>query len=259
MRCLFSIFAGLWLATATLAGDQAPTLSEDCSQPVSAGCRSGADLYPHAAVECGPSCASEGRFWGSVDFLYWHADGYNAPPLLTTSLPGVPLSAAGALGVPGTTVLAGGGDLNDDEFPGLRFEGGVWLGECRTLGIGGSYFLLFDDTDVTRVSSPGTPSLSRPFFNVALGRPDAEIIAFPGVASGTGAVATSFALQGADANVRCNLYCTPDTPCDCGRSGGWRLDALFGYRYLRLHEDLVIGEDLITGPASDVTPGTRFV
>src|SRR5262249_42132312 len=145
--------------------------------------------------------------------------------------------------------------------PGLRLGAGLWLDECRTWGIEGSYLWLFDDTDRTQVSSPGTPPLLRPFFNAALGRPDAEIIAFPGLASGSGAVLSSFSLQGADVNLRKNLCCTDRSPCDCpDDSGGMRLDALLGYRYLRLHEDLAVVEDLTTVAAAEgLAPGTRFV
>src|SRR5262249_54977956 len=150
------------------------------------------------------------------EFLYWHANGSNAPPLITA-------------GPPGSAVVVGGRDLNEEFFPGLRFGAGFWLDECQTWGIEGSYLWLFDDTDGTRVSSPGSPPLSRPFFNVNLGRPDAEIIALPGVASGSGSVLSSFALQGADLNVRRNLCCTGSGHCDCpDDTRGARLDALLG-------------------------------
>lgn len=262
MRYVFAISAGLWLATVTLAGDHPLALSADCPQPGPAVCAAGADPFGDSATGGGDR---GGRFWGSAEFLYWRAKGSTAPPLLTTSPPGTTLPSAGVLGAPGTIVVAGGRELNEDTFPGLRFGAGLWLDECQTWGIEGSYLLLFDDTDRTQVSSSGSPPLARPFFNVALGRPDAEIIAFPGVASGSGTVLSSFALQGADLNVRRNLCCTDNSPCDCpDGSAAMRLDALLGYRYLRLHEDLVVVEDLTTGPtaaglAAGLAPGTRFV
>jgi hypothetical protein len=85
------------------------------------------------------------------------------------------------------------------------------------------------------------------------------------VASGSGSVLSSFALQGADLNVRRNLCCTGSDHCDCPDDArGARLDALLGFRYLRLHEDLAVAEDLTTGAAAaglatGLTPGTRFV
>jgi hypothetical protein len=252
MRHLFAISAGLWLATATLAADQAPVLSGDCSQPVPATCAPGADLFPYTSVECGDRSSPGGRFWASAEFLYWHVSGSNAPPLITT-------------GAPATAVVAGGRELNEDSLPGLRFGAGLWLDECQKWGIEGSYLFLFDDSESTPVSSPGTPPLARPFFNATLGRPDAEIIASPGVASGSASVLSSFSLQGADLNVRRNLCCTDNGPCDCSDdTGSMRFDALLGFRYLRLHEDLVVVEDLTTGAtpaglATGLAPGTRFV
>src|SRR5262249_49228163 len=59
--------------------------------------------------------------------------------------------------------------------------------------------------------------------------------------------------------------CVDSCPCDCcGDIRSMRLDALLGFRYLRLHEDLAIVEDLTTGVnaggrAAGLTPGTRFV
>jgi hypothetical protein len=252
MRYVFAISAGLWLATVTLAGDRVLVLPADCSQPVPTVCTPGTDLFPHSAAVCEDTSGPGARFWGSAEFLYWHVSGSDAPPLITT-------------GAPPTAVIAGGRELNEDTLPGLRFGAGLWLDECQKWGIEGSYLFLFDDSESTRVSSPGTPPLARPFFNATLGRPDAEIFASPGVASGSGTVLSSFSFQGADLNVRRNLCCTDNGPCDCSDdTGGRRLDALLGFRYLRLHEDLAVVEDLTTsataaGRAAGLAPGTRFV
>src|SRR5262245_51999376 len=140
MRYLFAITAGLWLASLALAGDQAPTLPVDYPRAVPAACAPGADPLAGSAVG-GADTGS--RFWGLAEFLYWHANGSNTPPLITT----------GVLGAPGTAVVAGGRELNKDFFPGLRFGAGFWLDECQNWGIEGSYFFLFDDSDSTRVSS----------------------------------------------------------------------------------------------------------
>jgi hypothetical protein len=205
-------------------------------------------------------CDQSGRFWVTGEYLYWHADGFNVPPLITTSPPGTPQSSAGVLGAPGTAVVLGGERLNDEWFTGLRFGAGVWLDECQKCGIEGNYFFLFDDTQMDRVSSTGTPILARPFFNVALGRPDAELIAFPGLSVGSAAVQSSFAMQGGEVNLRHNLCRSHADSCDCscGPTVGWRVDALLGYRYLRLHEDLAIVENLTAGPNATV-PGANFL
>src|SRR5262245_7281246 len=206
-------------------------------------------------------CDQSGRFWVTGEYLYWHADGYNVPPLVTTGPPGTPQTSAGVLGAPGTAVVLGGRTLNDDWFTGLRFGAGFWLDQCQTCGIEGNYFFLFDDTQTDRVASTGTPLLARPFFNVALGRPDAELIAFPGVSIGSAAVSSSFAMQGGEINLRYNRCRSHPDACDCscGPTMNWRVDALAGYRYLRLHEDLAIVEDLTATGGTAVAAGTRFL
>src|SRR5262245_36657215 len=100
MRYLFALSAGLWLATVTLAGDQAPVVSTDCSQPVPSACTPGTELFPYTVAEGGDSSGPGARFWGSAEFLYWHVSGSDAPPLITT-------------GVPPTAVVAGGRELNE--------------------------------------------------------------------------------------------------------------------------------------------------
>src|SRR4051794_30587342 len=104
MRCLSAILAGLWLATASLAGPEILVLSGDPPESAPAACAPGADLCPDAAAACGGPCGPAGRFWVSAEFLYWHANGSNAPPLLTTSPAGTALPSAGVLGAPGTSV-----------------------------------------------------------------------------------------------------------------------------------------------------------
>src|SRR4051812_48252578 len=125
-RCLlFAIMAGVWLTSAALAEERVPTVfSSDCPQPAPAACAPGGDLIPW--LPSGDDGASDpaGRFWASAEFLAWHANGYNTPPLITTSPAGAPQSI-GAL-ASGATV-AGGRKLNEDFFPGLRVGAGLWL------------------------------------------------------------------------------------------------------------------------------------
>src|SRR5262245_43612810 len=81
------------------------------------------------------TCGAAGRFWATAEYLYWHAAGYNFPPLLTTSPPSTPQPLAGVLGAPGTFVVVGGSSFNDKFYSGLRFGAGLWLNQCQTCGI----------------------------------------------------------------------------------------------------------------------------
>jgi hypothetical protein len=171
------------------------------------------------------------------------------PPLVTAS----PDASAGILGRPGTVTLFGpGSDLTDSPRSGGRFTAGAWLDEDQTFGVEGGYFFLAGHTRnfaATGSGAPGSPVLARPFFNVLSGREDSELVAAPGVAAGSVAVAASSRLQGFEANALCKLC------CGCG----YRLDALGGLRYLDLKEGIAITEDLTVLPTVPLLGGTRFV
>jgi hypothetical protein len=206
------------------------------------------------AAPCGQSCCfGRGRFWGSAEFLLWWIKDGNAPPLVTTGPPG----SGGVLGAPGTRTLFGG-NLGYDERPGARFTIGSWLDCDCTKGIELSYFFL-DGGSKGFGAASSTAVLSRPFFNVVTGLPDAQVVAFPGVASGGIRTSSDSSLQGADLNMLCNLCCRPaccPTDCcatDCSRHAGFRLDVLAGPRWMQLNEDLIITEQL-----TDTATGTSF-
>jgi hypothetical protein len=174
----------------------------------------------------------------------------NLPPLVTASPPGTPQANVGVLGVPDTSVLFGGSQVNGGLIPGGRLTAGAWLDSCRTIGIEGYYFELADRSDHFSAGSPG--NLGRPIFNTATGRPDAELISFPGFVNGNvHASASSGGLIGAGALARCNLC-----------AGCWyRLDALAGYRFLSMIDRVGINENLTsTDPAQTVAPlGTNIL
>jgi hypothetical protein len=197
-----------------------------------------------------PACGPPGRCWVAVDYLLWHVKGDSLPPLVTTSPAGTPRTQAGVLGTPGVAPLFGDSRVNDDWRSGGRVRVGTWLDCQHTLGIEANFFMLENAAEHFDASSSGNPILARPFFNSVTGRPDSELIAFPGIASGTVSASETSTLLGAGFWLRCNVCCG-----DC-----YRVDALLGYRYLGLNGRLGITEDLVsTAPTSAAIPlGTRF-
>jgi hypothetical protein len=194
-----------------------------------------------ANVVCGPP----GRFWLSLEFLFWAVSGSPTPPLLTAHRPDTPREALGRDGV----VLFGGTRLNDDVRPGFRVRGGLWLDCQQECGIEIGYFRLEGGGDGAAFASTGIPILTRPIINAQTGAPDAELVAFPGVLAGAAAVSSSLELHGLDVNILKNICCS----C-CSR-----VDLLVGYRFLELTEELTIAENLIvTETGGVVPPGTRF-
>ena len=82
--------------------------------------------------------------------------------------------------------------------------------------------------------------MARPFTNVPtsllapLPGQLSELVAFPGVVSGTVSVHTASELYGTELNLRSNLW----------RNCCWRLDVIGGFRYVNLNESLDINENL---------------
>jgi hypothetical protein len=179
--------------------------------------------------------------------------GASLPPLITASPAGTPAAQAGVLGAPSTVILFGDTRVNDEVRSGVRFTLGGWLNDCHTLGVEGDFFMLESEGTGFTASSNGSPILARPIFNTITGRPDAELISFPGQLSGTiSAHSGSTGLLGADALLRCNLC------CGCN----YQLDAVGGFRYLRLSDHLGVDENLVaTSPANPnlVPQGTSII
>ncbi len=206
-------------------------------------------------VECAPDCPTcdclcgpPGRVWLSAEWLYWTASGDPLPPLVTTAPPGTARAAAGPLGAPGTTVLAGGQRANDDFRNGFRVSGGVWLDPCQVIGVGANFFYLQPSHQGFAAASPGTAILTRPFTNALTGLPDAQLVSFPNVVAGAVGVDSTSKLIGGGGEFVRNLCCDP-----CGR-----LDLLLGYRYLNLRDELTVQENLVALPGASVPAGTRF-
>src|SRR5262249_24972715 len=134
---------------------------------------------------------------------------------------------------------------------GARFTLGYWLNECQTVGIEGNVFGLEREGTQFSVATDGSVILARPFFNVLENTPDALLIGFPtgiNAVSGTFRASTTSTFDGAEVYVRYNLC------CGCC----YRVDALAGYRFLRLHEGLEIDEtETSINPESPIF-GTTF-
>jgi hypothetical protein len=191
-----------------------------------------------------------GRSWIEAEALLWWMQAANLPPLVTASPPGTALGNIGVLTTPGTAVLFGGSPVNGDLSAGGRITAGLWLNCDRTVGVEGYFFELGKQTQRFSGGAPG--SVGRPFINTDTGLPDAEIVSAPGFLDGSvQASASSGNLLGAGVLGRFNLC-----------NGCWYcLDALAGYRYLSLSDQVDITENLTsTDPTQKVVPlGTNII
>jgi len=223
-----------------MQGQQAPFMQE---------CMTGS-CQPNCEPKC-RACGPPGRFWVRGEVLYWSVQGFDVPPLVSQSPDGTQRIDAGVLGTPGTNVVNGGDNFNSSLRPGYRINAGLWLDECQTIGIEGGLFMLQDESDTARFGSPGTPIFSRPFINAGTGfRQDAELVSFPGVLSGGVDVKSNSSLAGGNINAIHNLC------CNCN----YRVDLLYGYRYMKLSEEVTITEDLLVTEVGGPAPlGTRIL
>jgi hypothetical protein len=220
-----SLACGAWFAFAALALAQAPAPGPalPCPNP-----------EPLCPTPVESVAAKEPCLRADVGYLlWWVADGPLNFPLVTTGDPTQP--APGAIGTPGTRVLFGGNDLDFNTFAGLRGSFDVWLDGDRKVGLSLEGFGLFQRSNgfAAAGDANGNPPLYHPFYSALLNRPASFAIADPlggGLGSLTGNVAIESTLEfwGAEANGLLNVY----------RDATWHLDALVGFRYLDLREDL---------------------
>lgn len=129
---------------------------------------------------------------------------------------------------------------------------GSWLDHCQMIGIEGDFFQLASQSENFSAGSTGDPILARPFLDASTGRPNAELVSFPGFLAGNiTATSSATGLLGADALLRINLC----------RTCKYQLDVIGGYRYLQLSDQIGVREDLVsTNPSNPnfVPLGTTF-
>ncbi|WP_197454683.1 BBP7 family outer membrane beta-barrel protein [Stieleria varia] len=196
--------------------------------------------------------------WISYEGLSWWQDGVYVPALFTTSPTGTARADAGVLTRPGTSTLFGDRQYIDDGLEGSRLRFGIWLDRCHTLGVGAEFIDLGRNSHSFATTSAGSPIVARPFFNTATGLADSELVAFPGIVSGTGTARIDSQLSGGSFHFRhlrcCDQGCESWLFCGCPQHYCTRMDFRLGYRYLELDEGVRITEDLVSTDTAN--PGT---
>jgi hypothetical protein len=197
----------------------------------------GRDLDEHGAAahheEHGEAEKHRWHFLGEYLLMFTKND--RIPPLLTTG----PTADArpGAIGREFTRILYTDA-IDFEERHGGRFTLERTLGE--EWSVSASYFLLGSRDVGPKRTSPGSPVLARPFFDVVNNREDSFLVAFPGLASGSFRVNADSFLQGAELNLQ--RHYEPHEHR--------RIVLFAGLRYLDLDEELDIAEvsSLTSGP-----------
>lgn len=194
----------------------------------------GLTLLATATVASAQPPAAEPRFYTSAEYLLWWLKDSPAPP---------PLLSTGGLDDPDFSPVLGSRPYDTGLRQGGRFTAGFRITPDWALeGIG--FFLA--GTPVTKTVSssgaPGSPQLVAPQFRVDESREGFLFLATPSSFAADARESLRSAMSGAELNVVRRMV----------SSGGWRVDALGGFRYLRLNEELSFAASSVSIPAPDV-------
>jgi len=220
-----------------------PTAAAETTEPCPEACCKA----PKCKVYC---LQPPKRVWGSAEYImWWIRDASSSQPLVTTDASAVtpPLFTAGALGQPGTQGLFGGNPIGYGALSGVRATTGVWFNQNCTIGLEGTGFVLQRGSrNFTRTSdAAGNPVLAVPFFDPqpAINGPTVAYASYPGIFAGAVGVSTSTRLWGAEANGLLAIFRCPE----------FHSEAIFGFRYLNLQEDLSLNvvANGLTAPTFD--------
>lgn len=233
---IFAVALGLFLAGG--AGAQDPNMMSHWDDLAPAkGAGPPGVIPPPGAPPSGPALSGG---WISIDALAWRIKQAPLPPLITTGSPAD--AVPGALGQPNTRVLFGGSNVDYGILPGGRITAGQDTWDDGSPGFQASAFGLGQVRHRASFASDatGNPFLGQPIINALTGTETAILTSFPGLIAGNLTASTSTLFYGIDSD----LFMT------VRQDQFWRLDALAGFRYLALREDLRIGSAL-----APLTPG----
>jgi hypothetical protein len=177
-----------------------------------------------SAQTTGTAPGAAGPFSISAEALLWWFKGNATPPLVSDGL----------LGEPGTKVLLGGEDLDTNPNPGFRVTAAYALNE--RWGVEGSFLYVPTRSTSRSVSSSGqlgSTDLFIPFVDVTLPGESVTELSATGFFSGQAREELRNSLLGAELNATMRLP----------TRGPVRVDALGGFRYLRLRETYTFSTD----------------
>ncbi len=181
---------------------------------------------------CGTGCFGW-KYWGSFEFLMWWRKSQEMPPLVTTSPDGTDAAIAGVLGNPTTQILYPSDSPNSNARAGGRLTVGLWFDECETLGLGARLYSLGEATATFDADSDEYAILARPFYNLTLDEPDADVIVFPTFTTGSISVDNTSRVGGGDVFLR-RWFCG-----DACR----RFDLLIGYQFARIDSEVSVSSN----------------
>jgi hypothetical protein len=173
---------------------------------------------------------------------FWFSAGYTTSFIRSEKL-ATPLATTGStldvhpagIGQPSTAILIGD-NVNFGMIQGIRLGAGLFGGDQKEWSIEWDGHYLFP-THVrygATSDAAGNPIIARPIFDTVKGFERSFIDAFPGAAVGGVSVDARSQFFDTEANIAYHYRCNDQL----------RLEALFGFRYMRLAEELTVVDQL---------------
>ncbi len=181
--------------------------------------------------------------WVTGEFLFGWTASVNFAPLVTTSPDGTDPEDAGVLDplLPTTTLL--GGRQSSGVLPGLRLGAGYIVDHEHGLGVEAGFTFLASNSSTFSFAND---ILARPYIDATNDDPASVLVGFPKVSTGIidveSKVGDFYSL---------NLDITEKI---WEEESGWRMDALFGYRFASFSDSLRIRQNIV----STLLPGTEI-
>jgi hypothetical protein len=226
-KFLLSAGAALGLAGVAAAQDQAPApVVPAMTSPTTGPIGGGAPIVPMSGDPLLPPATAGGpaaRFYTEASFLLMWINSGSIPLTLATGGPSL-----GVVGQPGTTTLLGGNDVNYHSFTGLKVAVGGFFNENSRVGWELSGFYLGAVNSQQGVATTSNMVIARPFFDPAIRRANARIIAAPGAFSGGIVSDTSARVWGYETGPFFRVVQGPNVT----------MDIITGYRQLQFGEVL---------------------
>jgi hypothetical protein len=186
--------------------------------------------------------------WLTADFLFGWMEGAHLPRLVTTSpvVPAVPApDVAGVLPAADTLLH---GTVNQDLATGLRLGGGYIFDQEKGMGVEAGFLFVSGQSSTFGFSSDDFPILAQPFIDADSGDPGSFLVAYPDPGQFAGAATGTIAVDSRQGS----FYATNLGLMErAWETEGLRIDALFGYRFYTISDQLRIRthRDLIATPA----------
>ncbi|MBI1917835.1 MAG: BBP7 family outer membrane beta-barrel protein [Planctomycetes bacterium] len=168
----------------------------------------------------------EGMWFEAGPLLWWIKQAPAPGALVSTGSP----PDQGILGAGDARPLFGTDRFDFEHFIGVQAHAGTWLNCLHNWGIDFGGFLLEQRAIDHPLASDATGNalLARPFVNAVTAAPLSLLVSSPGALVGRVDVHTDSQFWGSEVNLIRNLASCED----------WHFDALFGFRYLDLKENL---------------------